>query len=393
MTSSNRHCPVLLQTGFRIFFFGAAVYAVFGMAFWYLFYVASGNIFVAMPLTVWHGHEMIFGFTMAVVAGFLLTAVMNWTGQPTLNGIPLLILFLLWFIGRVLAFMPATVPTWPLASSSLIFIIFLTAACMRPIIAGKHWQQSAVFSKVIFIFISAAVFYIALIQNDLAVERKALRFAVYMIISLTLTIGRKIIPFFVERGVGYPVTLRNNKVFDIASLIGFLLFSILDVFWPQRMIIILLCVFLTFIHVFRLAGWHTTGIWKKPLLWVLFIGYIFIITGFVLKAVAVLGGYPDDAALHAWTAGGIGIFTLGMMARVAWGHTGRIIAEPPRHLSLIFSAVILSAAVRVFFPLMNETRYILWIGISQIMWILAFLGYLLIYTSVLTSPRVDGKWG
>src|ERR1039457_4460293 len=110
MNNSTLNCPVVLQTGFRLFFLGAAIYAVLSMAFWFLFYVVGGNIFIAMPSTVWHGHEMIFGFTMAVVAGFLLTAVTNWTGLPTLNGWPLLVLFLFWALARIFAFMPASFP-------------------------------------------------------------------------------------------------------------------------------------------------------------------------------------------------------------------------------------------------------------------------------------------
>ncbi len=243
--SENKHknCPVVLQTGFRIFFLGAAAYAILGMVFWYIFYVAGGNIFVSMPLTVWHGHEMIFGFTMAVVAGFLLTAVMNWTGLPTLNGWPLLALFLLWAIARVLAFMPLTFPIWPMGLCDSAFLIFLIAAVMRPIITVKQWKQSAVFSKLILVLISGIVFYVALFNADLIVERKALRFAVYMIVSLILTISRRVLPFFIERGVGYPVTLRNSKILDMTSLIFLIVFSIVDVFLNLPIVVMILCVF------------------------------------------------------------------------------------------------------------------------------------------------------
>ncbi len=289
----DKKCPVILQTGFRIFFLGAAVHAVVSMAYWLLFYVAGGNIFVSMPLTVWHGHEMVFGFTMAVMAGFLLTAVMNWTGLPTLSGKPLLVLFLFWFCARILALMPATMPVWPSIATNLIFIIFLIVAGLRPIIAVKQWKQSAVFSKVILILISVIVLYCALAQADLITERKALRFAVYMIISLIFTIARRIMPFFIERGVGYEVTLRNSRVLDIVSLIVLVVFSVADVFFPQPAFIAFLCVVLSLVHIFRLAGWYTPGILKKPLLWVLFAGYLFLITGFILKTFSVINGLPD----------------------------------------------------------------------------------------------------
>jgi uncharacterized protein involved in response to NO len=393
MSAPRAKCPVVLQTGFRIFFLGAAAHAVVSMLIWLHFYVAQGNIYVAMPLTVWHGHEMIFGFVMAVVSGFLLTAVINWTGLPTLSGTPLMLLFLSWLAARVLAFMPAAFPLWPMVISNMVFFSFLAVAVARPIIAVKQWRQSAVFSKLGLMLICGGIFYAALAWGDLLVQRKALRFAVYVIISLIFTIGRRVMPFFIERGVGYPVTLRNSKALDIGSLTLLTAFSLLDVFWPRPEVIALLSAALAVVHGTRLAGWYTPGIFKKPLLWILFAGYGFIILGFGLKVFAVLGRNPDDAALHAWTAGGIGVFTLGMMARVSWGHTGRNIAAPPRPVALMFAAIITSAVIRVFFPLLFEEHYVLWVGVSQTFWMLAFVIYLAVYFHVLAFPRPDGNPG
>lgn len=393
MNNLRSSCPVVLQTGFRIFFLGATAYAVLSMAFWFVFYVAGGNIFVAMPLTVWHGHEMIFGFTMAVVAGFLLTAVMNWTGLPTLNGRPLLILFLFWAMARVFAFMPASFPLWPMALCDTAFLVFLSAAVMRPIIAAGQWGQSAVFSKLILVLSSGIVFYWALFHADLKVERKALRFAVYMVVSLIFTISRRVLPFFIERGVGYPVTLRNSRALDLASLVFLIAFSVIDVFWDFPVVVAILCALLVVVHTLRLSGWYTPGIWRKPLLWVLFVGYVFLIAGFLIKIFVVIYHRPDDSALHALTAGGIGIFALGMMARVSWGHTGRNIMEAPRQLPLMFIPLIAGAAIRVLSPILDESKYALWIASGQILWMLSFGLYLFFYFRVLTSSRPDGRWG
>ena len=393
MNKTSKACPVVLQTGFRIFFLGAAAYAVLSMAFWFVFYVAGGNIFVAMPLTVWHGHEMIFGFTMAVVAGFLLTAVINWTGLPTLSGRPLLILFLFWAAARVFAFMPASFPLWPMALCDTAFLVFLSGAVMRPIIAARQWRQSAVFSKLILVLSSGVVFYGALFHADLKVERKALRFAVYMVVSLIFTISRRVLPFFIERGAGYPVTLRNSRTLDLASLVFLIAFSIIDVFWNFPVVVAVLCALLVVVHTLRLSGWYTPGIWRKPLLWVLFAGYAFLIMGFFLKIPAAIYHRPDDSALHALTAGGIGIFTLGMMARVAWGHTGRNIAQAPRQLPFIFVPLIAGAMIRVFPPILDGSKYALWIASGQILWMLAFGLYLFFYFRILISSRPDGRWG
>ena len=393
MNNSSLNCPVVLQTGFRIFFLGAAVYAVLSMAFWLLFYVAGGNIFVAMPLTVWHGHEMIFGFTMAVVAGFLLTAVTNWTGLPTLNGWPLLVLFLFWVAARIFAFMPLSFPLWPMAFCDTAFLGFLIIAVIRPIIAVKQWKQSAVFSKLILIFLSGIVFYGALFNKDFKNEHKALLFAVYMLVSLVLTISRRVLPFFIERGIGYPVVLRNSKLLDAASLVLILAFSIIDVFFHFPFVVSVLCVLLVVVHTLRLAGWYTYGIWEKPLLWILFVGYVFLIIGFFLKALTIFNYQLGDSALHAFTAGGIGIFTLGMMSRVSWGHTGRNIADAPSGLVFIFIPIAAGAVIRVFSPVLGPSKYVLWIGGAQVLWMIAFGLYLLFYFRILVSPRPDAKWG
>ncbi len=390
MDKLKQASPVILQTGFRIFFLGAAIYAVISMIVWLWFYVALGNIFVSMPLTVWHGHEMVFGFTMAVIAGFLLTAVMNWTGIQTLNGWPLLVLFLLWAAARFLAFMPASFPIWPMAFCDTAFLIFLIIAVMKPIIAAKQWKQSAIFSKLILILFSEVVFYGALLADDLATERKALRFVIYMVVSLILTIGRRIIPFFIERGVGYPVTLRNNSILDISSLIFLVLFSILDTFFYLPQVVAILSLLLVMIHSIRLSGWYTPGIWKKPLLWILFVGYFFLIAGFMLKAMAAWMHKPDDSALHALTAGGIGIFTLGMMARVSWGHTGRLISDAPAGLPWIFVPICLGALIRTFLPIVQPELYIHWIGLSQMLWIIAFSKCTQRQLGFVTADSFDG---
>ncbi len=389
----ERPFPVIFQSGFRLFFLGAAGHAVVSMLFWQLFYVGGKNIFVGMPLTVWHGHEMIFGFTMAVVAGFLLTAVANWTGIKTISEWPLLGLFTLWLAGRILAFLPARFPFWPLAVCDFLFLLFLTVAVLKPIVATKQWNQSAVFSKLIMLLLAGLIFYGGLMAANLEIQRKVLRFSVYVLISLILTVGRRIMPFFIERGVGYPVALRNSRKVDILSVILLVIFTFLDVFYPARLPIVFLSLAIGVLHFYRLAGWYTPGIMKKPLLWILFFGYLFIIVGFFLKATAMLMNRPDDSALHAFTAGGIGIFTLGMMSRVAWGHTGRNIGDPPRYISAMFGLILGAALVRTFFPLIWEVQYIAWIAISQVLWMLAFSQFLMIYGPVLLQPRVDGKYG
>jgi uncharacterized protein involved in response to NO len=385
--------PVVLQSGFRVFFLGAVIYSVVSMAVWLYFYVAGGNIFVAMPLTVWHAHEMVFGFTLAVVAGFLLTAVSNWTSLPTIHGLPLLGLFSVWSLARIFAFFPSSFSLWPLMACNLLFTLWLFGIVLMPILKVRQWKQSAVLSKLLMILICEVVFYGALLHSDLVRERIMLKFAVYMIISLILTIGRRIIPFFVEKGVGYPVTLNNSRFLDYSSVVLLVLLSVLDVFFQFPSAVSGISLLLVLIHSLRIKGWYTHGILSKPLLWVLFCGYMFIILGFALKVMAMFSHRFDDAALHAWTSGGIGIFIIGMMARVSWGHTGRNISDPPHTLGWIFLMIILGSVFRMFFTLLFDAQYIVWIGVSQVLWIAAYGMFLITYAPVLISARIDGKPG
>ncbi len=392
-TSTHSRMPVVLQTGFRIFFLGAVVHTVLSMLAWFLFYLCQVNIFVAMPLTVWHAHEMVFGFSMAVIAGFLLTAVTNWTGLPTLSGAPLLILFLLWALARVLAFLPATVSLWPMIICNVAFMVYLTIAVMIPIIKVRQWRQSAVFSKLMLMMVSSGVLYWALLHQDFIMERKTIRFTVYMVISLILTMGRRIMPFFIEGGVGYPMKLRNSRVLDIVSLVLLVVFCYADIFTHEGWLTAAAALLLALVHALRLAGWHTHGVWQRPLLWILFAGYMFLILGFLLKAAAFVYPKCDDSALHAFTTGGIGIFCIGMMARVSLGHTGRGVGRVPPLLETIFYTAIVSALIRVVLTLGLNEQYGIMIGASQILWMTAFVLFLVVYWGILTSARVDGKMG
>ena len=147
------------------------------------------------------------------------------------------------------------------------------------------------------------------------------------------------------------------------------------------------------LHLVRLLGWHNAGIWHKPLLWILYLAYAAMVAGFALKTGVYLFGLSPFLALHAFAVGGIGLMTLGMMTRVALGHTGRDVFDPPPVLKLVFALLLAAALVRVVLPLLAEAHYVVWVGLSQWLWIGAFLVYFLVYFPILTRPRIDGQDG
>jgi len=142
-----------------------------------------------------------------------------------------------------------------------------------------------------------------------------------------------------------------------------------------------------------MIGWHTKGLWHKPLLWVLYLAYGWIVLGFALKVSAFAFGISPFLAIHAFAVGGIGMMTMGMMARVSLGHTGRDVLEPPSALFWIFAILFMGTVIRVIFPLLNPVHYILWIGLSQVLWMISFSVFLMLYLPILVSPRIDGKPG
>ncbi|TNG03054.1 MAG: NnrS family protein, partial [Gammaproteobacteria bacterium] len=211
---------------------------------------------------------------------------------------------------------------------------------------------------------------------------------IYLIIALIFVMGRRVMPFFIEKGVDYPVQLKNRQWLDVSSLVLFLAFWIADLVRPDTLPVALLALALLVLHAIRLVGWYTPGIWKKPLLWVLYVGYGWLVTGFALKAAVVFIGISPFLPLHAFAYGGIGMITLGMMARVTLGHTGRNVFDPPPVLLFwMFALLLCGAVIRVLLPLLDPAHYMAWIGLSQGLWIIAFTLFLTIFLPMLIRPR------
>jgi uncharacterized protein involved in response to NO len=167
----------------------------------------------------------------------------------------------------------------------------------------------------------------------------------------------------------------------------------MDVFTSQEIIVSIIAGMLTMLHLVRMAGWYTALIWRKPLLWVLYLAYGFIVAGFALTAAEPMYGLFPGIAMHAYAYGGIGVMTLGMMSRVILGHTGRNVFEPPKSFSWCFALLLAGALVRVVFPLFNMGMYGYWIGLSQSLWIAAFVVFIVVTAPMLLKTRVDGRDG
>jgi uncharacterized protein involved in response to NO len=204
---------------------------------------------------------------------------------------------------------------------------------------------------------------------------------------------RRVMPMFIKNGVEGDVELKNRIFVDNSSLVLLVCLWISDVFIQYDILTAAFAVLLTLLHILRLSGWYTGKIWSRPLLWVLVIAYASIILGFALKALSITSGISPFLSIHAFTVGGVGLLTLGMMSRVSLGHTGRNVFDPPAIIFWSFAVLLAGVIVRVIFPLFAMDLYLYWIGLSQVLWVIAFAIFVYVYAPMLWSARVDGRDG
>lgn len=402
MPHNHKH-PAIFNLGFRVFFAGASIFSFISIACWLIIYAGMNGALAADTLFSfsdfktlspfqWHAHEMIYGYSIAVIGGFLLTAVKNWTGVQTTHGYPLAILFCLWALAR-LCWLASEKWLWLAALFDMVFICSLIIAVAAPIFSTKQWRQMAVISKLFLLAFGNLAFYLdafSYIDNGIHI---GLYGGLYLIIGLILTIGRRIIPLFVQSGVPYDVTLFNSKWLDIGSLIGLLGFFITEVFLSTPMLSVAFAGLMFVITSVRIVAWYTPGVWANPLLWCFYVALFFIDMGFLFFMLSYWFEISPFLSVHAFAFGAIGVITMGMMARVSTGHTGRNLSALPKALLLALLILSLGAFVRVFLPLIMPSFYPSWILLSGMLWLSAFGLFLFTFLPYWSQERVDKKYG
>ena len=383
----------LLMKGFRPFFLGATILAVLSMVLWMAVYVFHLPIDVSgISIFQWHAHEMIFGYAVAVIAGFLLTAAPNWTGEKTVTGTGLGLLFAIWILARVLM-LGGTRFLLYAAIADLLFMLGLGIAVARPIVKVRQKRQAPVLLIISLLTAANLLFYLGAAGHMEHGAHLGVYGGLYLILGMVLFMGRRVIPFFTQKGVGYPVELKNARWNDIATFILYPGFLLSEVFFQFHFVGALFAAGLFILNSLRVNDWHTLGIWQKPLLWGLFAAFLMINLGFLLRAMMAVTSIPDFLPIHAFAVGGIGIITISMMARVTLGHTGRNVHQAPPVMTLLLVSMVLTATVRIFLPLLDPGHYRLWIATSGFMWIISFSLFAAVFIPLLINPRVDDKHG
>jgi uncharacterized protein involved in response to NO len=375
--------------GFRPFFLAAGVYAVLLMALWVLVLRGSLDLGGLSPF-IWHGHEMVFGFTVSVIAGFLLTAAQNWTGIRTPSGTPLAMLFLLWVAGRV-SFLVPGLPAWLVATVDLAFLPALALALALPILRARQLHNFPFPIMLLVLTAANALVHAEALGWTSGTARPGLHLAVYVVVTMIVIMGGRVIPSFTDN----KLRTRARRWKTIERLVPVATLGALGsaLIAPDSTVTACLAALAAVVHAIRLAGWFTSKFWSVPLLWILHLGYAWVVFGFALLALSAAGlSTPSVNALHAFTAGAIGALTLGMMARVSLGHTGRML-EPAPVMTRAFVLINLAALIRVTLPLFFPGVYLQIMTVAGLAWVAAFGLFVAVYAPMLLRPRVDGKPG
>jgi len=379
----------LFGLGFRVFFALAGLSALILIVIWNSIFkgtLTTGHYFTD---NYWHAHEMLLGYSVAVITGFLLTAVKNWTGKPILTGDKLAGLALLWLYGRILPFYAGLLPDALIAALDFAFLPVLAYQISKPIIQAKQLKNLIFVGLLLLLTLGNGLIHAEILGLCQNTAWTGIQLVVGTIIILILILAGRVFPFFVERGLHGTLIIRN-PLLDALSIGSAVAVFALQLWTISGTLLALTAIFAVIVNSARLAGWYVQRIWYVPLLWILYTGYGWIILGFVLTALSAYSWILPSLALHAFTLGGIGVLTLGMMARVSLGHTGRAL-RVSNAMAIGFILINLAALLRVVLPLALSNWYNILIYASTLSWLAAFSLFMFVYAPILTSPRIDKK--
>lgn len=380
--------PAFFSMGFRPFFLSAALFAGVAIPAWIAMLAGAQAVNGLYPPRVWHIHEMVFGFVPAVIMGFMLTAIPNWTDRPPIRGVELAGLWSLWLAGRLAIAVPGLAPS----VSAMIDCAFLAVAAgliWREIASAKSWKHVPM-GVLVSLYALANMLFHVLMLNEQAVDLPP-RIGLGVILVLLTVIGGRIIPNFTEEFFemrGRPERPAEFSRYDAASIL-LVVFSVIT-WMVQPWGMVTGCVFLLagVVNAGRVIRWRGWLTWAEPLVLVLHVGYSWVVAALLLFGGALLGvGLSPADALHALTTGAIGVMTLGVMTRASLGHTGRERHAGPLTVA-IYIMVFLGALIRVFGPATGLTSHLV-MGLAAVSWSGAYLLFAFSYGPILLRPSLD----
>ncbi len=379
----------MLSRGFRPFFLAAGVWALVGVALWPAVFSGAIAIPTAFSAVDWHAHEMIFGYVGAVVAGFLLTAIPNWTGRLPVAGVPLAALAALWVAGRIAVFASAAIGRAAAGAIDASFLIVFAALVAREVAAGRNWRNLKVAGLVLALALANVAFHFE--DARLGLAKVSTRAALGLIVLLILLIGGRVTPSFTGNWLARtgasarPVPLgRPDGAVMALSGLSLALWAAA----PEGLATGALALAAGAANLWRLSRWR--GIWARrdPLVLVLHAGFFLAAAGFAVVGAHALwaGVVPYSAGVHVWAVGAVGVMTLAMMTRATLGHSGRALIAS-RGTQFAYCCLVAALLARVAMAFLPAVALPL-MDVAATAWLLAFAAFLIVYGPMLT--RRDG---
>lgn len=382
---------VFLSYAFRPFFLLNGVFGVIAVAIWASMLAGHGGAVPGGNPVFWHAHEMLVGFIMATVAGFVLTAGANWTGRPPVSGRVLGWLVLCWLLGRVAMLSGGTLPAIVVAAIDMLFPLLLLTLFAREIVAAGNRRNYKVIALIAALAALNATFHLGTTGIVKGADRIAIYLFVHVVLLLIAVIAGRIVPNFTANWLrmrGHEILPVNNALLDRSAVVLTSLVGLAASFAAPPPLTGTLALAASLAHGLRLSQWRGIATLAEPLLFALHAAYAWLPLGYLLLAASAFGILvPPTIALHALTMGAIAGMILAMQTRVPLGHTGRpLVASRPTIVAYLLLTVAVLA--RIIGPLLTDDylRTVLW---SAAAWVAAFAVYVRVYWPVLTRPRVD----
>lgn len=378
----------LLRLGFRPFYIGGALLAALAVPLWVAMFLGHVPWTPNVPALLWHAHEMLFGFAVAIIVGFLLTAGKAWTGLATPRGPALAALALLWLAARV----ASLVGPYALYALLDLALLPLVAAILINLLLRARNHRNLPLALLLALLAGANVlFHLALLQVVPVSVLTPLYAALALIVMIECVMAGRVIPAFtmaVTPGLKLSATPWIERLTLGATGVGLTLW----VFAAPGLLTLALLALAAVLHVKRLWGWRSSVTRQRPILWILHAAYAWIAVGLALLALAQIGVVPVSAGIHALAVGATGGLIIGMITRTARGHTGRLLQVSKPEV-LAYGLVLSAAVLRVLLPLLAPGLLVAWLIAAAAAWSAAFLIYLWIFTPWLLRTRLDGKDG
>jgi len=380
--------PALFSYGFRPFFLGAALFAGMAVLAWILTLAGFSDPDFLFPARDWHVHEMVFGFLPAVITGFLLTAIPNWTDRPPIRGPELMLLFTLWLAGRLLMAIPWFSPLVA-AIVDASFLVLVAGFVWRELVAGKSWSQAPI-GGVISLYAGANILFHVLAVSGAATDLPE-RMAVALVMVLVSLIGGRVTTNFTGEFLAEQGRIEQPAPFSRYDGLSLLLVGCAVAAWtvqPQALATGWMLVIAGLANLRRLSRWYGWLTWREPLVLVLHLGYSWLVLALLVLGSSILGvGLPPTDAVHAFTTGAVGVMTLGVMTRASLGYTGRV-WHAGSFTVLIYALVTLGALLRVVGPTTGLPTNLM-LGLAAACWSGGYLLFAVVYGPFLLRPSLD----